>query len=54
MSKELGVEILGITAVNGNTKLKNVLVNTAITLNLAGCEDLKVYPGIYMDLIGRM
>lgn len=42
-SKQL--DILGITTVNGNVPLEKVTTNTLKVLQLAGREDIKVYPG---------
>lgn len=42
-SKQL--DILGVTAVNGNVPLENVMENTLKVLKLAGREDIKVYAG---------
>lgn len=39
------LDILGITAVNGNVPLQNVTKNTLKVLQLAGRQDIKVYPG---------
>lgn len=39
------LDILGLTTVNGNVPLEKVTVNTLKVLQLAGREDIKVYPG---------
>lgn len=49
--KRKEIEILAITAVNGNTKVDNVLTNILRTLDAGGCPDIPVHRGSESALV---
>ncbi len=48
------LDIVGASAVAGNTTLENAFRNCADVFNLAGRADVKVYPGAIKPLIGEL
>lgn len=44
LAKKMGKEIIGITCVDGNTELKNAVLNTLIVLNICKAP-IKIYKG---------
>ena len=48
------LEIVGVSAVAGNTTLENAFRNARDVLSLAGREDVKVYPGSECPLIREL